>query len=93
MKFDKDSAITKARHDLAGRLGVKEGDIDVVSSASKEFSDMSLGAAADGEMAAQMISYGWTIELGHSGKKYEYRGDKYQLRLFGFKGKNYLVAG
>ena len=54
---------------------------------------MSLGAPADGEFAAQMIANGWEFELGHGGKNYEYRGDKYQLRLRNFKGKNYLVAG
>ena len=93
MKFDKDSAVTKARQDLAGRLGVSEADIALVGSSSKEFPDMSLGAPADGEMSAQMISNGWAIELGHDGKKYEYRGDKYQLRLRNFNGKNFLVAG
>jgi hypothetical protein len=93
MKFDKDSAVTRARQDLAGRLGVSEADIALVGSSSKEFPDMSLGAPADGEMSAQMISNGWAIELGHGGKSYEYRGDKYQLRLRNFKGKNYLVAG
>jgi hypothetical protein len=93
MKFDLDSAVTRARQDLAGRLGVNEGDIALVSSSAKEFPDMSLGAPADGEMSAQMISNGWTIDLGHAGKSYEYRGDKYQLRLRNYNGKNYLVAG
>ncbi len=93
MKFDKDSAVAKARQDLAGRLGVSEGEISLVNSSSKEFPDMSLGAPSDGEMSAQMISNGWAIELGHGGKSYEYRGDKYQLRLRNFQGKNYLVAG
>ena len=93
MKFDKDSAVAKARKDLAGRLGVSEGEIDLVRSSSKEFPDMSLGAPADGEMSAQIISNGWAIELGHGGKSYEYRGDKYQLRLRNFQGKNELVAG
>jgi hypothetical protein len=93
MKFDQDSAVQKAKQDLAARLGVKESDISVGSIASKEFPDMSLGAPSDGEMSAQMISNGWTIDLGYNGKSYEYRGDKYQLRLKGFKGKNYLIAG
>lgn len=93
MKFDQDSAVRKAKEDLAGRLGVKEEQISVVSSASKEFPDMSLGAPADDEMAAQMISNGWAITLRHDGSNYEYRGDKYQLRLKDFKGKNLLIAG
>ena len=93
MKFDLDSAVIRARQDLAGRLGVNEGDIALVSSSSKEFPDMSLGAPADGEMSAQMVSYGWQFQLGHAGTSYEYRGDKYQLRLRNYNGKNYLVAG
>jgi hypothetical protein len=93
MKFDKDTAAAKAKQDLAGRLGVNESEISVVSTSSQEFPDMSLGAPADDEMSAQMISNGWTIKLGHAGTNYEYRGDKYQLRLRDFKGKNYLVAG
>jgi hypothetical protein len=93
MKFDLDSAVSKAKQDLAGRLGVNQGEISLVSSSSKEFPDMSLGAPSDGEMSAQMISNGWEFQLGHGGKSYEYRGDKYQLRLRNFQGKNYLVAG
>ncbi len=52
---------------------------------------MSLGAPASDEMSAQMISTGWTINLSAEGKNYEYRGDKYQLRLCGFKGTNYVI--
>lgn len=93
MKLDKETATEKAKEDLAKRLGVKASEISVVSTKTKEFPDMSLGAPADGEFAAQMISNGWEISLGHNGKNYDYRGDKYQLRLSGFNGKNYLVAG
>lgn len=93
MKFDKETAIEKAKDDLASRLGVRASEISVVSATSKEFPDMSLGAPAEGEFAAQMIASGWEIRLTHNGKEYDYRGDKYQLRLRGFKGKNYLVAG
>ncbi|QYO65949.1 hypothetical protein [Leptolyngbya sp. 7M] len=93
MKFDKETAIEKAKGDLASRLGVRASEISVVSATSKEFPDMSLGAPAEGEFAAQMIASGWEIRLAHNGKEYDYRGDKYQLRLRGFKGKNYLIAG
>jgi len=58
----------------------------------KDFPDMSLGAPVDGEMAAQMISSGWQIELSAGGKTYEYRADKYQLRLKGFNGTNYVIV-
>jgi len=43
-------------------------------------------------MSAQMISSGWKITLGANGNDYEYRADKYQLRLYNFKGTNYIVV-
>ncbi len=93
MKFDKETATERAIEDLANRLGVEASEISAVSATSKEFPDMSLGAPTDGEFAAQMIANGWEIRLKHNGKQYDYRGDKYQLRLSDFNGKNYLVAG
>ena len=39
-----------------------------------------------------MISSGWKINLDAGGKNYEYRGDKYQLRLKDFNGRNYKVG-
>lgn len=92
MGFNKESAVQRAKEDLAGRLKTGEKDISTVSVSDKDFPDMSLGAPVDGEMAAQMISSGWQIELSAGGKKYEYRADKYQLRLKGFNGTNYVVV-
>lgn len=91
MSFTKESAVEAAKHDLAKRLGVKESDIEVGSVSEKDFPDMSLGAPASGEMSAQMISGGWQIKLGADGKNFEYRADKYQLRLYDFKGTNHVV--
>lgn len=91
MKFNRESALERAKTDLAKRLGVKENDVKVVSVDEKDFPDMSLGAPASDEMSAQMISTGWTINLNTNGKNYEYRADKYQLRLRGFDGKNYVI--
>lgn len=91
MSFTKESAVDAAKHDLAKRLGVGEGDISQVSVEETDFPDMSLGAAAGGEMSAQMISSGWKIKLAANGDNYEYRADKYQLRLHNFKGKNYVI--
>lgn len=67
------------------------GEINDLGIADKEFPDMSLGAAETGEMSAQMISSGWQINLGVNGKSYEYRADKYQLRLHNFEGQNYVI--
>ena len=91
MSFNRESAVVRAKKDLAGRLGVPESDIKEVSVSEKDFPDMSLGAPVNDEMSAQMISSGWQIALAASGKNYEYRADKYQLRLRDFNGSNYVV--
>lgn len=93
MGFDQDSALVRARRDLAERLGIAEGEVSISSISGREFPDMSLGAPVKGEMSAQMIANGWQINLGAGGKTYEYRADKYQIRLKDFNGKNHLVAG
>jgi hypothetical protein len=92
MSFDQESAVKRAKQDLAGRLGVDESAIGVSSVNQQDFPDMSLGAPVDDEMSAQMISSGWSIKLGANGKNYEYRADKYQLRLRDFKGHNHIVV-
>jgi hypothetical protein len=91
MGFTKEDVTAAAKKDLADRLGVDEKSVEEVSITGKDFPDMSLGAAADGEMSAQMIATGWEIKLGAKGKTYEYRGDKYQLRLVDFDGRNYVI--
>ncbi len=91
MSFNKDSAVQRAKKDLANRLDVAESEVETVSVNEKDFPDMSLGAPVEGEMSAQMISTGWQIDLRADGQKYNYRADKYQVRLHGFKGKNYVV--
>jgi hypothetical protein len=91
MKFSKESAVEQAKTDLAGRLNISESAIENVSVADTEFPDMSLGAPAADEMAAQMISYGWRIILTVEEKNYEYRADKYQLRLLDFNGTNHVI--
>ena len=91
MSFTQDSAVQRAKQDLAKRLGIKESEIGEGPVSKVDFPDMSLGAPADGEMSAQMIATGWEIDLTANGKSYEYRADKYQLRAKGFNGKNHLV--
>lgn len=92
MGFTRESAAERAKNDLAKRLNIDASDVAEKGISDKEFSDMSLGAAADGEMAAQMIAYGWIINLEAGGKSYEYRADKYQIRLKGFEGKNHIIV-
>lgn len=91
MGFTKEDVTAAAKKDLADRLGVDEKSVEELSITGRDFPDMSLGAAADGEMSAQMIATGWEIKLGAQGKTYEYRGDKYQLRLVDFDGRNYVI--
>ncbi|MBC7899045.1 MAG: hypothetical protein H7070_03245 [Saprospiraceae bacterium] len=91
MSFTKDSAAEKAKKDLASRLKIGDGDVKVSSVSEKDFPDMSLGAPVNDEMSAQMISSGWQINLEADGKTYEYRADKYQLRLRNFNGTNHVV--
>ena len=92
MGFTKESAVERAKSDLAKRLKLNEKDIKEKSVDKKDFPDMSLGAPAKDEMSAQMISTGWQINLSANGKNYEYRADKYQLRLKDFNGANHVIA-
>ena len=92
MSFNQDSAVQRAKSDLAKRLKISEEDIKESSVKEKDFPDMSLGAPAEDEMSAQMISSGWQINLQANGENYEYRADKYQIRLVGFEGTNYVIA-
>jgi len=91
VSFNQQKAVEKAKRDLAWRLNVKENEIEVGSVTEKDFPDMSLGAPEKGEMSAQMISSGWQINLSAKGKSFEYRADKYQLRLNNFKGTNHII--
>lgn len=92
MSFTQESAVTRAKNDLAGRLNIGEADIETQSVEEKDFPNMSLGAPVDGEMSAQMIASGWQIELAANGETYEYRADPYQLRLVNFDGCNHIVG-
>lgn len=91
MAFTREEATKAAKRDLADRLAVDSNSVKEIAVCEKDFPDMSLGAAVEDEMAAQMISTGWQIELGVDGRTYEYRADKYQLRLVDFDGRNHII--
>ena len=91
MAYNKDDAVKRATADLAKRLDVSESDIKVESVEEADFPDGALGAPTRGEMSAMMITSGWRIKLGNDGKRYEYRADRNQLRLYKFKGANHRV--
>lgn len=92
MGFTQESAVERAKQDLAKRLEINESEIGEGTVSKVDFPDMSLGAPADGEMSAQMISTGWQINLNAKGRNYEYRADKYQLRLKGTDGANHVIV-
>jgi hypothetical protein len=91
MAYSKDEAVSRARADLAGRLGISESEIKLEGAEEADFPDGALGAPIDDEMSAMMITSGWRLRLGAGGKKYEYRADRNQVRLYNFKGANYRV--
>ena len=91
MSLNRESAIERAKKDLARRLNIAESDIETASVSDEDFPNSSLGAPVEDEMAAQMISSGWKIKLKAGGENYEYRADKYQLRLCGFQGTNHII--
>ena len=92
MAFTKDTAAAAAKHDLAERLGISDDDVAITGIADKDFPDSSLGAPVGDEMSAQMISSGWRLTLAADDNDYEYRADKYQLRLHNFEGKYYVIV-
>ena len=91
MSFTKESAVERAKNDLAQRLKIGVNEIKELGVSDAEFPDMSLGAAERGELSAQMISSGWRIKLGANRKSHDYRADKYQLRLHNFEGANHVI--
>lgn len=91
MAFSKEEAVEQARHDLAKRLGVSESEIKEEAVESADFPDAALGAPVEDEMSGQMLTSGWRIRLSASGKDYEYRANKNQVRLYNYKGSNYKI--
>jgi len=91
MALNKQEAVAKARSDLAQRLNVSENEIQEQTVEDRDFPDTALGAGGGDEMSGQMITPGWLIRLAVKGKTFEYRGNKHQLRLYNYKGKNHRI--
>jgi hypothetical protein len=91
MALTKNEAVEKARKDLTQRLKVSDSDIESQSVEDAEFGDLALGAAVEDEMSGQMMTKGWRIQLQSRGQTLEYRADKNQVRLYNYKGENYLI--
>ena len=91
MAYSREEAVGLARKDLAERLGVAEGEVEEALVEEADFPNTALGAPLRDEMSGMMITPGWRIRLAAGGETYEYRADRRQLRLYGFKGKNYKI--
>jgi hypothetical protein len=91
MAFDDKEMLDRARGDLAQRLSVSEHEILEESIEPVDFPDAALGAAAEGEMSAQVITPGWRIRVKANGQTYEYRASARQLRLFNLNGENFRI--
>jgi hypothetical protein len=77
MPIDSDLA-ESAVADLAARLGVSEGDVEVLRVESVAWPDASLGCPEEGQMYAQVIVEGHRIILGHDERVYIYHSGEGQ---------------
>ena len=68
MSFSQESAVKRAKTDLAHRLSIAESEIKLTSVSEKDFPNASLGVPVKGEMSAQMISSGWQIDCMPRGR-------------------------
>jgi hypothetical protein len=91
MAYSRETAVARARADLAARLGKSEGEVSEESVEEADFPNTALGAPAGGEMSGMMITSGWRIKLQAAGKSYEYRADRNQIRLYNFNGANHKI--
>lgn len=91
MAYSRETAVARAREDLASRLGKPEGEVTEESVEEADFPNTALGAPTRGEMSGMMISTGWRIKLNAAGESYEYRADRNQIRLYNFNGANHKV--
>jgi len=91
MAYSRETAVARAREDLAARLGKAEGEVSEESVEEADFPNTALGAPTGDEMSGMMITSGWRIKLNAAGESYEYRADRNQIRLYNFKGANHKV--
>ncbi|HLU52332.1 MAG TPA: hypothetical protein VK011_01945 [Acidimicrobiia bacterium] len=67
-----EEVVEAAITDLAGRLGVGPGEIEVVSVETVTWSDGSLGCPEPGKMYTQALVDGHRVVLSHEGTDYDY---------------------
>jgi hypothetical protein len=91
MAYSRETAVERARADLAARLGKSESEVTEESVEEADFPNTALGAPASGEMSGMMLTSGWRIKLNAAGKSYEYRADRNHIRLYNFNGSNHKI--
>ena len=72
---DESEIIAAAIADLADRLSVDAGGIDVIDAKAVEWPDGSLGCPEPGQFYTQAIVDGAQVLLGADGRLYDYRAD------------------
>ena len=70
-----EALVAKARADLAGRLDVDPGEIELVRAEEVSWRDASAGCPQPGMVYAQVVTSGTRIVLGSGASHYEYHSD------------------
>ena len=70
-----EALVAKARADLAGRLDVDPGGIELVSAEEVSWPDASVGCPQPGMAYAQVVTSGSRIVLESGGERHEYHSD------------------
>lgn len=72
---DMEQLITQTKKDLAQRLDIAPADVKVLQTQKKNWPDTSLGCPVPGKVYAQVITPGFLIVLGASGRNYNYHAN------------------
>lgn len=70
--------LVAARKDLAERLGLRDSEIQFVSSEARTFPDGSLGCPEPGVMYTQAEVRGWVLTLAARGRRHTYHADPHR---------------
>jgi hypothetical protein len=70
---EEQTALDAAKADLAQRLSIAAGEIQVVKAEAVDWPDASMGCPKPGMMYAQVVTPGYQILLSAGGKQYDYR--------------------
>jgi hypothetical protein len=71
--LEEQPAVDAAKAELAKRLSVAAGEIQVVRTEAVDWPDASMGCPKPGKMYAQVVTPGYKVLLSAGGKQYDYR--------------------